>query len=275
MKAVTVLASGAIAAILACAASCIADLDPPATCPAEPQHPGGSCVDAIQPTPPLGCLTYDSEKATPEKVACLTGPREDCRCTSSECPPRDGACYPDGDCPEAVSARAAGASCKRLLPDDIGADLPAPSMCMCGCAGCAAVCDGVGPVVGVSTNEMAQPYPIFFEFGKRMPKRGRLGLYLRVRGLANVRVVLFKGESADLSKLDPIADPVYLVVNELSSEFSEQILYTDEFLGFHAYEWKTDADKPTVAAVYPSLNPKNPALALFELDCLVPFVVPL
>ena len=271
-----VLGLAALSAIALTAVACIDDLAAPTACPAEPKHAGKSCADAIT-DPPLGCMSYDfaAKVETPERVECLTGPRATCRCTSKDCPPKAGACNPDGDCPKAVRDEAPEASCKRLLPEAVGADLPTDSMCMCMCAGCAAVCDGVGPVIGVSTEKDVQPAPVLFEFGDRMPASGRLGLYMRIRGLANTRVVLFKGPTAKLDELQVIPDPSYVTLNELGNEFVEQILFSDEFLGVHAYTWKTAADKPTAAAVFPTIDQDGPGLALFELDCLVPFVVPL
>jgi hypothetical protein len=159
----------------------------------------------------------------------------------------------------------------RLGQAELGRGLPSESQCLCGCAGCAAVCDGYGPIMGVTTapDEVAA---MLIDVGAHMPDAGMFGLYIRARGVANFNVVLFKGDTTDLTMLDEqlIADPIYPVVS-LGREFKEHVLYRD--IGIKPYAWATAADKPTLVAIIP-VGADGNALALAELDCIVPFVTP-
>jgi len=242
------------------------DLPAPTECPPEPKQKATSCADALATAMP-GCLTDD-----PARVACLTGPRADCRCLGTDCPVPAGSCYPDGDCPAAVAKRDADAICTRLAPEDIGLDQPSASMCLCRCAGCAAVCDGIGPVMGFLSGSDVVPFPMVFDIGAKMPDRGSLGIYLRVRGLANVGVAIATGDIDHFDLLD--WQPGYFVLTPPGTEFVEHVLYADEFLHGPAYSWTQPKDKPTVIALAASFGKDDENLALFELDCLVPFVVP-
>jgi hypothetical protein len=247
-------------------ASCIEDLPAATHCPPEPKRHATSCADALTFAKP-GCLTDD-----PTQVACLTGPRDTCRCTSSDCPVRNTACYPDGDCPATVTERAASAVCKRLAPEDIGLDQPSETMCLCGCAGCAAVCDGVGPVMGIFTGSGVEKFPVLFDIKSKMPDRGTFGMYLRVRGLANVSVLVGTGDIDDFENIHWV--PGYFVLTPPGTDYVEHVLYDDDFIHGPAYTWTSAADKPAVIALAASFDDTEENLALFELDCLVPFVVP-
>lgn len=204
-------------------------------------------------------------------MACLSGPR-DCTCTAGECPEPREACFPPGDCPAEVRQHAADASCLRLEPVDFGGGLPSEFLCLCGCPGCAAVCDGKGPVMGVAADGSTYASPAFLvDLSHVMPAQGRLGIYLRVRGLSNAGVVLARQAPDGSGDLEVLEAPIYYVLTPLDSQFAELVLYDD--LLNDAYQWGRHEDRPVVIAIVPQSNAEQPIPALFEIDCLVPFVV--
>jgi len=243
---------------------CLEDLPGPTECPPPAQFAGTDCLPALQ-NPPTGCFDV-------EQMACLAGPRSSCTCIADECPAQDDACYPDGDCPQAVSDLDESVECHRLEPERLGGGLPSETICLCGCAGCAAVCDGKGPVMGVVTDEEHIP-ALIVDLTGMMPDSGRLGVYLRVRGLASFVMITAIGDASDLNTLQ-LVPPVYSVVTPLGLDFTEGVLFDDEFLGVDAYRWDRPEDKPSLIALAPR-EVSGTVVALAEFDCIVPFVVPL
>lgn len=242
--------------------ACFEELPPPIQCPPAAQRASGDCSDVLN-EPVAGCFSH-------EGVACLTGKRASCACVADECPAPAVACYPDGDCPAAVDVAVPGATCTVLDVQNIGAGIAEEFMCMCGCAGCAAVCDGRGPVVGLFSPDGSSAPGLVIDLGNEVPDQGKLGLYLRVRGAAFVSAVLGIGDVADLSDAE-FLPVVYPVLTGIKNDFVELVLYQDDFLMIEPYEWTDATRKPNFAALLPKLSAVGDATVLFELDCVIPF----
>ncbi len=250
--------------------SCHEDLPAPLPCPPPPQHAGSDCTPALTAIDEPGCFGLD-------RMGCLAGPRASCTCVSDECPTAGPSCFPDGDCPTAVAAAVAGAECRRLEPSAFGLGIPGLFLCLCGCPGCAAVCDGAGPVMGYYAQPQSSPpdpqdfSPPWFviDIEEQMPDQGRLGIYLRVRGLVSFAVVvLAEGPSGP----EVLSEPIYYVVQQLGTEFVDRVLFDDLFN--QPYRWTQAEDRPQYVAIVPQLEGSHEVLGLFEVDCLMPFVLP-
>jgi hypothetical protein len=105
-----------------------------------------------------------------------------------------------------------------------------------------------------------------------VPAAGELGIYLRLRGLARFYVVFFKPSVHEPSGMELLPAPAYLVITPVGSDFTEQVLHHDLFTD--AYQWFRPEDRPVMMAIVPQPDPDQPAIELFELDCVVPFVLP-
>lgn len=257
------LALALLGVVAMAASSCLADLDPPLVCPPPARFAGSNCLDAIVDVKKLGCYARS-------QVACLSGPRPSCACGPDECPRPSPACFPEGDCPTAVTdAVGAGARCLTLVESDIGLDDPDPTHCVCGCVRCMSACDGVGPVVGFyddGTSMTAQYLSPIVKL-RDLPDQGKIGFYLRLRGLFAAAMVLVHWE--------PPANPVQLSTNPyyltvpVGSELVEQVYFENRFLKEDAYAWSTKAQKPT-HVVFLSTQ----GASLYEVDCMIPFLAP-
>ncbi|MBI4701864.1 MAG: hypothetical protein HY744_12050 [Deltaproteobacteria bacterium] len=256
--------AGSLAAVVA---GCFEDLPAPTECPPPARHVAQDCTAALE-DPPAGCLSQ-------ERMSCLAGSRSTCTCVVGECPQPEAACYPDGDCPaRVVQGVGAAARCRRLRPDQFGAGYSSEQLCLCGCAGCAAVCDGTGPVMGVHATQSHPAPALLVDLSGRMPDSGRLGIYLRLRGLASFVLVVVAG-TTEPGELATHVRWYYPVLTPLGTSFTEHVIFDDDFVGVEAYSWSLPADRPTVIGLMPQGKPDESALALFELDCILPFVLPL
>jgi hypothetical protein len=250
---------------------CLDDLPAPAECPGAAQREAGNCSPAIEKlaeaTP--RCLQ-------PDETLCLAGTTE-CSCLSGACPVTEEACFPPPDCPAAVRERHPDAACIRLEPSHIGLGLSSEAQCLCGCAGCAAVCDGRGPVLGVLDDGALDYVPPIFEIGDQLPERGTFGIYLRVRGVANMGIGLLAG-TIDTQDDDPLvylnADAAPYVLSPLSTEFVEHVVVDQKLLEVPPYTWTSAEGRPDYVLLSPGGSVTNPSLSLYELDCAVPFVLP-
>lgn len=242
---------------------CLEDLPEAIECPPKPIYPGENCLAALDGVAP-GCFA-------PGLTACLAGPRESCTCIVDECPAAESACYPVGDCPAEVVERSGGdSSCVHLAPGDIGAGLPSEFQCLCGCGGCMAACDGKGPVLGISNDGNVGFAPITIDLAGHMPASGRIGVFVRERGLAASLLVVMKGTPDAYEILT-----YYYMTSPIGTEYTSQVFYDDPFLGMKEYSWSKEADKPTVLLIVADEGTSEmPDLNLMEIDCVVPFVVP-
>jgi len=247
---------------------CLDDLPPTATCPGEAERSLGDCTPAIQ--------TVLAENMTRcfrvEEMECITGPRTKCSCVSDECPAPEPECWPGRDCPALVFEKGGPeARCYHLDPGDIGASFDEQQQCLCGCAGCAAVCDGKGPALGALTlDDNQQFFPVVFDLGTRLPRQGKLGIYGRMRGLANFVIVAMRGDINVWEELVPLH--YYAFLTPLQNDFDEQAIVDQPFVA-PAYEWGGYDGRPNLLVLFPQLSDEG-GLSLFELDCLVPFVMP-
>jgi hypothetical protein len=265
-----VAATAVLLGVAAWPLCCLDDLPPPTVCPPEAAHEAKDCLTPLEPVyavppQPFGCLTQDQQQ-------CLTGRRSSCTCQLDDCPSgEEAACYPEGNCPPAVIDEAgADAECIRLDPRDLGVGLPSEAQCLCGCFGCAAVCDGVGPVFGIWTDGTLEYGFPQIDIGPHMPSSGRLGVYVRLRGLANAALAVFTDDGVAPA---PDLATYYYVLSPIDTEFRELIFYDQTFFEVPAYEWETEAMKPTLLALIPGGTTDAPGLTLVEIDCVVPFVV--
>ncbi len=266
----SLLATSALLLAAASLWSCLEDLPEPTPpintatllCPPEAQREAGSCMSAglID----AGCLPASD-------LECLTGPRSTLECQgTSECPVPAEACYVGNQCPKAVTAAYGdSARCFHLPTNNFGGGEKSSYMCLAGCAGCAAVCDGTGPVLGGSflETDAGGNFTLFgIEFNSRLPDTGKVGVYLRLRGEAALGVFFFHGELHQ----PPTHIQLWwdVLFNHPGSDFEQRLFpdpYTDA--GRQPYEWSKEADKPefmVLAAVS----------ALIQIDCVVPFVIP-
>ncbi|MEJ7732254.1 MAG: hypothetical protein WKG00_23990 [Polyangiaceae bacterium] len=252
---------------------CLDDLPPPAQCPGEAHSEAGNCSPAIS----KATIETKGRCLEPDETLCLAG-TEECACLSGTCPVPEDACFPPPDCPAAVRERHPEAQCIRLAPSEIGLGLSNETQCMCGCAGCAAVCDGRGPVIGVLDDGELNYLPPFLEVGNQLPARGTFGIYLRVRGVANMGIGLLAGNIDaqqgifDIEYLNESAAPY--VISPLSTEFVEHVVVDQKLLEVPPYTWTSVERRPDYVVLSPGGQPGNPSLSLYELDCAVPFVLP-
>jgi hypothetical protein len=268
---VFVTALFALAAAATMSSACLEDLPPATECPPGATHAAGDCTSVFM-NPQPNCIT--SRPDAVDVFSCFTGARDSCECGADECSSNADACYPSGDCPpEVVAAAGKNVKCIRLDPEDfdLAGDIP---QCICGCASCASVCDGHGPVIGVvDVGQADYTYPAI-DLRKHMPSSGKIGFYVRARGVANVSVAALTGEYP--TSLDPPRS-VYYMTTALD-EFTTQIFYGPDFIGNNdAYSWTDEAGAPTTLLLANSTvqSPGDPPIVTFyELDCIIPFVVP-
>src|SRR5262245_29521850 len=169
--------------------ACLGPLPEPLACPREAVFPyckpGG---DLFPPPPDAGpspCLLPSSE--------CLGKQRAQCECTAAQrCDNAGPSCTPPPDCPESVRKAASGPKCLAVTSPEIRGT---PS-CVCGCASCAAVCDGMGPVL--SANQVL----VFHLSAPHAPSSLRAMVRARGTGFLSLFVQLEDGTSTALGEFD-------------------------------------------------------------------------
>lgn len=270
------IALGVVVAPVAMSA-CLSDIGEATSCPPAAQHTAEACTKALEEKELQGCFTYEGLDS-PSYYECLSGPRSTCDCTPGECPTDDAACFPPGDCPPEVKKVAPNAQCLRLQDDDFGMGGPQISQCLCGCFACVSVCDGKGPVFGVlDPGEL--PGHVFtyqspvIDLERYMPSHGSIGYYIRARGISNVQVVTVAGDITDEKKA--IFSGYYMTTP--LDNFGDQVFYKDSVVDTDTpYTWTSEADKPKILelALAGGATEDNPQLAIYEIDCIIPFLVP-
>jgi hypothetical protein len=254
--------------VLLSIASCFTDLDEALTCPPAPKVEVSDCDPALMKVMSTGCFPSDT-------VACLRGPVGSYDCddftndVDDECPAVEPSCNPSPDCPPLVYEEGhPAAKCIRLTTSELGGGVPGAQQCLCGNAGCASVCDGYGPVMAQFVDD-GMPKPMLVDLNDQMPDSGRVGYYIRLRGLATLGMASLIGDTTtDPDLEDNLVAPTYPVLN-IEGEFKEFVRYGDD-----AYRWANAAGKPTLLIIIPSADMNGNALALFEIDCIIPFVTP-
>lgn len=259
------------AAIASSFGGCLEDLPAATECPPPAENAVGDCLHVFDDLTP-NCMTDRPHAA--ELFSCMMGPRPSCACDALECPTTEASCYPEGDCPpEVIEVAGSKAKCLRLDAEDYGLGYDANQQCICGCAECASVCDGKGPTIGVvDDGHHFYVYPLI-DLSKHMPSSGKLGIYVRARGVSNVQVASFTGAFPD----NLVNTSIYYLTTPLD-QFTSQVFYGKDFIGnTEPYAWSTEEEKPTVIALANSLamTVNDPPISTFyELDCIIPFVVP-
>jgi hypothetical protein len=253
----------AVAPLMAVAMACFEELPEPLTCPPEPRYSGSDCLPVLTAALP-GCMNAD-------QVGCLVGPRSTCSCLPDECPAPEARCFPGDDCPPLVREQGnEDADCLPLEPDNF-ALIEESAVCLCGCGGCAALCDGKGPVIAAVDNSDELFPTLVVDIRDELPNAGELGLYVRARGLANMTVVL---ATIGADVVTVFGAPLYPIYSPLSTSYSEHVLHRNELLSIEPYRWDRAEDKPMLVLLAINGTPENPATALAEVDCVVPFLVP-
>jgi hypothetical protein len=250
------------------AASCLEDLDEPLECPAGPARQGAA----------LGCVAQLAEGSYNESgcivdangLGCYRDPAATCACGPSECDDDEPTCQPPPDCPAEVLAAYPGAQCERFAPEDVGLLADEADQCLCGCESCARVCDGKGPIW--SQIDLVEAHygagPMTFDLQGHLASSGGFGVYVRARGIALSPqpgaeaeppvVLLFAGDVGDtpetLGRFPAI----------MSDRF-ESVIFPAELRSLGA-----SMPDPLALAFYNAQQ----YFSLYEIDCVVPFVVP-
>jgi hypothetical protein len=195
-------------------------------------------------------------------LGCVSRQRGGCSCDRArECPSDTRACWPSGDCPPQVRNTVADARCFGAPYENVSPGL-GPAECQCGCAGCAAVCDSIGPVLGAAASLASTdgglastPGSLAVSLaGLGLPANGRLGVYVRARGHGSLSFQFPPGATAvapgpaqidgDQGFVEVVALPSGLPASGASSPLPDEL---------------------EVGALAPNG---------IEVDCVIPLVVP-
>ena len=243
-----VLSVTAVAALLV---ACFGDLPAPTKCPADPQRAVGDCLPVLASSKPMaGCIPQAAHE-------CILGPRTDCSCGASECPPSASECSPPPDCPSTVHAMVPSASCPAIGDAQGGP-------CTCGCAKCVSACDGYGPSVGALLPSNAPAVPLLeVPLGSGLPSSGKLGFYVRLRGASRMLISVLHGNQA-------LAETTSFVPEfPADAQFREVIVTPDM-----GAAWSTADQAPTAIALVAAPGPgMDAALTYVQIDCVVPILV--
>jgi hypothetical protein len=177
-----------------------------------------------------------------------------------------------------VSIAGASARCGQVLEEDVGdLGLIMPAhVCTCGCTRCLSVCDGKGPTFGSTLLGDGQQTVDDFIFpliriDRQVPDAGRLGVYIRVRGLTVTTMQIYGGDpdgrGEDLSYLRAA-----IVPSSPGEGCVGHVLYVDLLEMDNntvPLEWSTRDGRPSILALLPPLN--TPGHTLIEVDCVIPF----
>lgn len=253
--------------------NCLDDLDEPLECIPGPTREGAA----------IGCVTLLSEGLDsfdaagcvdePDALACYRDPARGCSCDPAECFD-DGAasCHPPPDCPSEVAALYPEAECVRFAAEDVGPFVDEREQCLCGCEQCIRVCDGKGPVWSQIDLDAAhyEAGTLLLDLQRQIPRSGRLGVYVRARGVSLTpatpgmaavppRLYLFAGA---------VSDPPELLgeLPAIMGDRFESAIFPDGELR------ALDSSEP--APLLLALGNEPGYFSLYELDCVVPFVVP-
>jgi hypothetical protein len=259
-----------LGAAIAWLGGCLDELPPPLECPGEAHVAADSCTE-IEP-PLLGCLP-------PKQHACYAGPRTSCACQEGECG-TGPACFPQGNCPPDVGSAAGDAArCLSLGEADAGGFglVNEGYFCTCGCIDCIRACDGKGPTFGAARGDdgVLTGDDIIFPFLRvdtRVPERGQLGVYLRIRSSDTLVLWVFGGDP-DGATTELTILRTALVPESSDGAFSTIVAY-EELLDIEGraapLTWESETGRPSLITIIP---PSAGGAILFEVDCVVPFVV--
>jgi hypothetical protein len=238
------IAAVSSAAIVA-ATACLDPLPDGTRCTgmAEPFCEAGMAATPPPPGPP-GTPPLPSCELTANE--CLAA-RGGCECTRSrECERSAATCFPPPDCPPSIRAAAPNARCSDVRATTLP---PGPDACVCGCASCAATCDGKGPMF-----QGAQTLLVDLD---DLPNAGTLGLMMRVRGNGAINAIASLANGADLGMLG--------ILDTTGTEVVEAVSMT---VGASRYSWTDESGRPQRIRLVTAPNSR------VEIDCVVPFFLP-
>lgn len=246
-------------------------------CPPAPELPFERCVPRAftdYGVPPKGCLAGDGKF---ERYNCVTD-HDPARCECDAAALEQSAqpsCYSDGTCPAAVGALGANAQCFPFEPADVhwyGAT--SHEGCDCGCIENLARCDGRAFAFG-GYSDASEPLPQFdyirLDLGDRLPDSGTVGAYMLVRGFATPLYLLFTKGDVTLTTWG-----FYVTTDSV-----QQIGYGPDQDGFQIdlldpYSWADASGRPdTLFLAPPPAVELDGIVTLVEIDCIVPFVIPI
>lgn len=224
--------------------------------------------------PPNGCLAADG---VVERYDCVTDhdpARCECDAAAIEASAQPS-CYSDGTCPGAVLALGSNAQCFPFEPEDVrwfGAI--SHEGCDCGCIENLARCDGKAFAFG-GYSDASEPLPDFdaitIDLGDKLPDSGTAGVYMLVRGFATPFYLQYGKAAAALT-----AWGFYVITDSV-----QQIGYGPDQDGFQVdlldpYSWKDASGRPdTLYVIPPPAVEREGVVTLLEIDCIVPFVIPI
>jgi hypothetical protein len=221
---------------------------PTGTGTGSPPDPSGTATGTADAPAPTPGLTGGAPGCSLDGIPCLRDQGRACICTpAAECARTTASCSPPPECPASIT-NAAGASARCLeAPASFAPETP-PG-CTCGCASCAAICDGQGPVVGPGQI-------VRYQLPNDLPASGALGLMARLRGGGQAVFLVDLGGGA--------ATPLGSVPAD--SEFADNFPKTSA--GLARYAWTEGQPRPVAIELH--ADPLGPV----EVDCVVPFLSP-
>lgn len=137
-------------------------------------------------------------------------------------------------------------------------------------------CDGEGPVVAVTTQPMVMTlgnYVLPAVFLDSLPAAGSFGVYVRVRGVGFVGALFQRGQAQDpltwqTLALDTGVGAVFPIAH-VDEQFGEYVLYDNAVDGSGVLSWSSVDEQPQLVSFF---APESSGI-VFEIDCIVPFVV--
>jgi len=264
--------TAALLAVVAAPLACLRTLPEPTSCgggaiygycdpePSPSPPPTQTAGPNVPPLPGASCAMLSN--------ACVTSQRGVCRCGStSECPRTSDSCNPPPDCPAAVREASPGARCLEARTSLGATNQPSPTPCVCGCASCALVCDGKGPIVGGGETLHVDLDGV--------PSSGQLGLLVRARGVGRFTVAIGIGGGAIIPVIANLADPKNSGFDGPGKVFGD--VFPRSALGAtpgssgsaagpRAHTWSDDRQRPSFVELTVADG------AEMELDCVVPFL---
>lgn len=255
-----------------CITACLDDLSEPLECPAKPQISGSAatCLDLV--ADDLNAFDPTSYCMVKASAASCYRDAPTCDC-GDECA-SEPACHPAPDCPAEILETYPTARCVQLAPEDIGPFQNEADQCLCGCEACITTCDGRGPVwsqldlADENTGELLTPQGVLtIDLQRHLPDRGKAGIYVRARGLT----------AATGQNPSPAPPTVLGVTDDANNPFtmgSLPSLMNDRF-NAELYPadgpltWDRRSDMPTLVGLSNNIG----AFSVYEIDCIVPFVV--
>ncbi len=189
------------------------------------------------PGPPVGACDLD-------RLPCVQEQGRTCTCSDAvACKRSDTTCSPAPDCPRSIRDVESRAICVETSASFGGLGGP---QCACGCASCAAYCDGQGPILGPKQT-------IRFDLPGNLPSSGRLGVMVRMRGSGRV-VLTVRG-------FDTPGEP--LGEAQADTDFSETIVRSAKGT---EYAWSGERLRPSFIELIGTSD------GILEVDCVVPFL---